>query len=161
LNIMADTPAYTEILRSVSKEKCHEILNAAARKSRETYFARHGIKAPKGGSGFQKPGAKNEARAHALHAALMAGSDDELSEEILRVYLLGRREMLAAALDHLGIEHDQGLTESDDVEKFATLKGKEVEKLVTELQGTAPSEDIALYLKYMGTDLKQVDKAVS
>ncbi len=158
---MADeTPAYTEILRSVSKEKFHEILNASARKSRETYFARHGVKAPKG-TGFQKPGAKNEARAHGLHEALMSTSDDELSEEILRVYLLGQRDMLASALDHLGIEHENGLTESDDVEKFGTLKGKELKKLVEELDSKASKDDIALYLKYMGADMKEVDKAVA
>lgn len=157
---MADTPAYTEILRSVSKEKFHEILNASARKSRETYFARHGVKAPKG-TGFQKPGAKNEARASGLHEALMSTADDELAEEILRVYLLGKREMLAAALDHLGIAHEQGLTESDDVDKFTTLKGKELKTLVGELGATAPKDDIALYLKYMGADTKEVDKAVA
>ncbi|MEM6730748.1 MAG: hypothetical protein AAF658_04290 [Myxococcota bacterium] len=123
---MADTPEYTAILRSIPKDKFHEILNASARKSRETYFARHSIKAPKGGPGFQKPGAKNEARAHALQEVLMSQADDELAEEILRVYLLGKREMLGAALDHLKIEHVDGLTDSEDVERFSTLKGKEL-----------------------------------
>ncbi|MEL6543278.1 MAG: hypothetical protein AAFQ82_01560 [Myxococcota bacterium] len=159
---MADSRQYTEILRSVSKEKFHEILNASARKSRETYFARHGIKAPKkAGAGFQKPGAKNEARAHGLYSALLEMTDDELSEEILRVYLLGKRDMLAAALDHLGIEHQNGLTESDDVEKFEGLKGKDLKQLVAHIGEAAGSDDVALYLKYMGTDASEVDRALS
>lgn len=156
---MAEDTPYTAILRSVSKDKFHEILSASARKSRETYFARHGIKAPKGGAGFTKPGAKNEARAHALQAVLAESDDHELAEEILRVYLLNRREMLAAALDHLGIEHEGGLTESEDVAKFETLKGKSLSAMVSALKPVAPPEDIQLYLKYMGADAAEVDKA--
>lgn len=147
---MADTPPYSSILRSVSGDKFGEIIGASTRKSRETYFARHGIRAPKAGRGFQKPGTKNEARAAALFDVLQSKDDDELAEELLRTYLLTKREILGAALDHLGIEHENGLTDSDEVEKFSALGKSEISSMVSELEKFGPRDDVVLYLKYMG-----------
>lgn len=151
-------PAYTSILRSVTDDKFSEILNASPRKSREIYFHRHGIKAPASANRLVKPGAKNEARAAALRDVFKGLEDDQLAEEILRIWLLGKRDMLAKALDHLGIVHDHGLTDSDDVSKIEKLSGKELKDLVKALDGVAPKEDIVLYLKFMGA--ADVEKAV-
>ena len=73
------------------------------------------------------------------------------AEELLRTWLLGQRSLLAAALDHLGIEHNQGLTESDDVERFEKLSAGDVKKLVSHLNTIAKADDVAVYLTYMGT----------
>ncbi len=98
-----------------------------------------------------RPGAKNEERAAKLYDILRQETDDEMSEEILRSWLLTKRPMLAAALDHLGISHDNGLTESDDIKKFEKLSGGDIKTLVKKLEGIASKEEIAIYLRFMGT----------
>jgi len=150
-------PAYTVILRTVTVEKFSEILGASPRKARENYFHRHSVKAPHSATRMPKPGAKNELRTHGLFEVLREVDDDELAEEILRSWLLTKRTMLARALDHLGIPHKDGLTESDEVAKFEKLSVKETKALMAALEGAAPRDDVALYLKFMGTS--DVDKA--
>ncbi len=148
---------YTTLLRALSAEKFAEIMGASSRKARETYFHRHDVRAPSGVR-FVKPGAKNEARTAKLFDVLKQEADDELAEEVLRTWLLTKREMLIAALDHLSIEHDNGLTESEDLDKFEKLSAKEAKGLLTKLDGIATRDDVAIYLKFMGTPA--VDKAL-
>lgn len=153
-------PAYSMILRSLSSERFAEVFAASARKARETYFHRHRIKAPKQTGLGLKSGRKTEARTKALFEALAEREDEEMSEEILRTWLLAKRTLLAATLDHLGIAHTDGLTDSDDVKKIETLSAAELKKLVSHLQAenVAPAADIAVYLKYMGAE--KVDEAL-
>jgi hypothetical protein len=112
---------------------------------------------PKKGPKVRKPGAKNALRAQALFDHLQTTTDDEMVEEILRVWLLGMRPMLGKALDHLGIENDNGLTDSDEVSKIADLDKGALKKLAAELKDVAQQEDIAVYLKFMGA--KNVEAA--
>ena len=142
-------PQYTAILRSVSAQQFSETLAASGRKAREVYFHRHSIRSPKS-TGLPKAGAKNEARTAQLFSALKTTDDDELAEEVLRTYLLAKRPMLAAALDHLGIPHTQGLTDSEDVNRIEKLSADDLKALATELTKVAERRDIALYLKFMG-----------
>ncbi|MCK5688952.1 hypothetical protein KAI87_06770 [Myxococcota bacterium] len=141
--------AFTEILRTINQEKFIEVFSASSRKARETYLHRHGVKASTGNR-LSKPGAKNLARASKLYDLLADKDDDEMCEEILRTWLLSKREMLAAALDHLEIENENGLTESDDVDKFEKLNKKELSALTKALEGQASKDDIAIYLRFMG-----------
>jgi hypothetical protein len=143
-------PEYSAILRSLSAEKFSEVLAASPRKARETYFHRHGVRAPQAASRLPRPGAKNEARTAELYRILREHDDDQLAEEILRNFLLTKREMLAKALDHLGIEHQGGLTESDEVKKFESLSAKEVRALADVLSPPAPREEVVMYLRFMG-----------
>ena len=83
----------------------------------------------------------NEARTAALFEVLREQDDDQMAEEILRTWLLQKRPMLARALDHLGIKHDNGLTDSDDLAKFEKLSVKELKNLVKALEGVAPREE--------------------
>jgi len=152
-------PEYTKILRTLSADKFHEVLAASPRKARETYFHRHGVKVPASAARMPKPGAKNEARTSALFEVLQTRDDDQLCEEILRSFLLTKRPMLARALDHLGIPHNNGLTESDDVSKFEKLSAKDVRTLVDTLAQVAPKDEAVLYLKFMGAP--EVDKALA
>ena len=141
---------YTEVLRSLSAEKFAEVFGASSRKARETYFHRHGVRG-KGGSGFAKPGAKNEARIAKLYDVIASGADDdEMAEEMLRTWLLTKRPMLAAALDHLGIDHEDGLTESEDLSKFEKLSKRDIGKLLPVLEEHGSREDAAVYLRFMG-----------
>lgn len=143
---------YTDIVRGLTKEKFVEVLGVSTRTSREAYFHRHGIKAPPSGRGFTKPGAKNEARAAGLWEAMQDRVDEQVAEEIIRTWLLSKRPMLAAALDHLKIEHDNGLTESDDVDRFEKLSATEVKDMVKTLTKVAPADEVKAYLKYMGSE---------
>jgi hypothetical protein len=145
-----DKIPFTEILRSVPAEKFLEIFSISSRKARETYFHRHAVKASAAASRLPRPGAKNEERTAKLYEVLRQETDDEMSEEILRSWLLTKRPMLAAALDHLGIKHDNGLTESDEVKKFEKLSGGDIKTLVKKLEGVAPKDEIAIYLRFMG-----------
>ncbi len=150
-------PAYTGILRTLGAEKFAEILSASPRKARETYFHRHSVRAPQRASRLPKPGAKNELRTQGLYEVLQSAEDDQMAEEILRSWLLTKRTMLAKALDHLGIAHKEGLTESDEVSKFEKLGVKELRALIAALDGVAPKDEVMIYLKFMGAP--DVDKA--
>ena len=151
-------PQFSAIIRSVSSEKFTEILGASGRKAREVYFHRHNIKAPKA-SGFAKSGVKNEVRAAALLDSLRQTEDEELSEEVLRTWLLTKRNLLSAALDHLGIAHQNGLTDSDDVAKIEKLPASDLKALALKLAEIAPQEDVVVYLKFMGAE--KVDEALA
>ncbi len=151
-------PEYTVILRSLSPEKFSEVLAASPRKARETYFHRHGVRAPQSGR-VPRPGAKNEARTAELYKVLQGRDDEQLSEEILRSFLLTKRALLAKALDHLGIPHKDGLTESDDVSKFEKLSARDIKSLADELAPVAPRDEVVMYLKFMGAP--DVDKALA
>ena len=59
-------PAYTQIVRDMSEAKFQEVFGVSIRKARETYLARHNIKAPKSVKKSLRAGAKNEARVVAL-----------------------------------------------------------------------------------------------
>ncbi len=155
---MTDTAHYMEIVRTISEEKFAEIFSASSRAARETYLHRHGIKSPKKSGRMLRAGQKNEIRMKLLFKALMDIDDNEMVEEILRTWLLGKRTLLAGALDHLGIEHNEGLTDSDDIERFEKLSEQEVKSLVTNLSSVAEADEISIYLKYMGA--KNVDKAL-
>ncbi|MFC1610181.1 hypothetical protein ACFL6C_04435 [Myxococcota bacterium] len=146
---------YSDVLSSVSAELFAAIFSASSRKARETYFHRHGVRSSSKVR-FSKPGAKTEARIAQLYEVLKTEEDDEMAEEMLRTWLLTKRPMLSAALDHLGIEHDSGLTESDDINKFEKLGKKEVRNIVEKLADHASREEIAVYLRFMG--VKDVDK---
>ena len=80
-------PAYTQIVREMSEAKFQEVFGVSIRKARETYLARHNIKAPKSVKKTLRAGAKNEARVVALFAHLKTVDDDQMVEEILRTWL--------------------------------------------------------------------------
>ena len=141
---------YTTIARELSREKFSEIFSASSRKAREAYFSRHNVRKARRVSGLPRSGETKEARTAALHDLLQTREDDEMVEELLRTWLLTKRPLLAAALDHLDIPHQEGLTESDDVEKFTHLTPDELAALLGHLCQTAPAEDVAIYLKFMG-----------
>ena len=143
-------PAYTQIVREMSESKFQEVFAVSIRKARETYLGRHNIKAPKSVKKSLRAGAKNEARVQALYALLKTVDDEQMVEEILRTWLLSRRDILGAALDYLEIPHDNGLTESDDVDRLTTLSLDELKPLVTALAETASQDDISIYLRFMG-----------
>ena len=145
-------PAYTQIVREMSEAKFQEVFGVSIRKARETYLARHNIKAPKSVKKSLRAGAKNEARVVALFAHLKTVDDDQMVEEILRTWLLSRRDILGAALDYLEIPHDNGLTESDDVDKLSSLSVDELKPLVKALSETASTDDIQIYLRFMGAE---------
>lgn len=149
---------YSTILRQLSKEKFGEVLAASSRKARETYFHRHRIRAPQTRGSLALSSRKNEMRLELLQKSFAQNDDEELAEEILRIFLLLKhRPLLAAALDALGIAHEDGLTESDEVEKLAKLAPADAQDLLCRLDaaGVAPREDIVLYLKFMGAPLSE------
>ena len=151
-------PDFTQIIRGVSPEKFAEIFAASTRKAREAYFHRHGIKKPKASNRVRSMSGAGEARALSLFEALKTETDDEMVEEVLRTWLLTKREMLAMALDHLEIEHDNGLTEAEDIdERFEKLSVKDIKDLLGKLAGPHPKEDVAIYLRFMGA--QKVDEA--
>lgn len=148
---------FTAIIRDLSAEKFAEVFGASSRKARETYFRRHGIKKPKSSNKrsdlvSSSTRVRNEARVMNLFEVLQKNEDDEMTEEIIRVYLLSKRELLATAMDHLEIEHESGLTESDEVDKIKEMKGKELEALCQSLLAKYPKEDVELYLRFMGSE---------
>ena len=139
----------TQILRKLDADLFHEVLNASPKKFREEVFRRAGIK-NKGGAFALKASGKTEARAKKLRAMLLEGTElqSELSEELLRNYLYTRRPLLAEALDFLGVEHDNGLTDSD-LDFLAELPAERRTHLKDLLCRNHAQHDVDLYLAFM------------
>jgi hypothetical protein len=79
----------------------------------------------------------------ARHLASIVSLPDTLAARALVVYhLADQRAMMAAFLDALGIAHENGLIQEDDV-KPAPDK---VAPAVTQIAGQFPREDVTLYL---------------
>ena len=97
-------------------------------------------------------------------AAELVGWEQALAAERARFFREEDTDLYAVGVDlrgrleQLGIEHDNGLTESDDIGKFEKLSVKELKSLVEAVGDRAPKEDIAIYLKLMGSE--KVDQAV-
>ena len=80
----------------------------------------------------------------ARHLASMAALPDQLAARALIVYHLAeQRAMMGTFLDALGIKHENGLIEQDDVKPDAEKLGPAVDKLKAEY----PPEDVRLYLE--------------
>jgi hypothetical protein len=153
---------YTSIMRPMTPERFSHVVGTSGRKAKETYFSRHDIRyVPAVGKLKLGSGHKMEARIRSLYDAVQEREDEPMCEEILRFYLLGHRPLLALALDHLGIEHEDGLTESEDVSRLASLTAIERAELVAlaKDKGVASEEDVMLYLAYMSANAAQEEKA--
>ena len=133
-----------------------KVLMACPRRSRETLFSRFSIPKAKKRASILLPG-KDPARIRKLQLA-MAGvsADDEqgqqLAEELIRVYLMGQRTLLGAALDAIGVDHQDGLTD-DELDGFAELSAEEAQDLADELGRDFDPLDVALYLRFMGAEI--------
>ncbi|MEO1233748.1 MAG: hypothetical protein AAFZ18_33105 [Myxococcota bacterium] len=132
-----------------------ELLSASPRKLREEMFRRLGIKA-KGRSGF-KLASKGDARAGRFGEVLASDTeiDDEILDELARNYLFGRRELLGDALDFLGIEHNEGLTDSE-LDFFEELEAEKESELRGLLAGRGhEAKDVDLYFALMRLGTKR------
>ena len=80
----------------------------------------------------------------ARHLATMASLPDGLAARALVVYHLAeQREMMAAFLDALGIEHEEGLIKDDNVKPDAAR----VKPAVAAISEKYPAENVSLYLQ--------------
>jgi hypothetical protein len=142
-------PTPLEYLNQLDAERFGEILSASPKKFREELFRRAGIKT-KSDAFSLKTSNKNEVRIQKLHAAFKEGLNpgDDVVEELIRNYLYTRRPMLAEALDHFKVEHDNGLTDEDlsFIEKLEPEKGRELKKQLAEKYG---DKDVDLYFAFM------------
>ena len=150
---------FTAIVRALTIEQFNEVLAASSRQAREIYFHRHSIRATQKSHRLPKPGQKNEQRAQMLYDVLKNNNDDQLCEELLRSFLLTKRSLLAKALEHLAIPHNDGLTDSDDVTKFEQLTAEQTRMLAKDLTEVATPHEIRIYLKFMGVPC--VDEALA
>jgi hypothetical protein len=79
----------------------------------------------------------------ARHLATMVSLPDQLAARALVVYHLAEhRPMMGAFLDALGIKHENGLIEEDDVKPDPAKLAPAVSKLKADY----PAEDVQLYL---------------
>jgi len=79
----------------------------------------------------------------ARHLATVGSLPDNLAARALVVYHLAeQRAMMAAFLDALGIAHDNGLIQEENVKPDASKIGPAVEQLMTKFS----AEDVRLYL---------------
>jgi len=133
-----------------------KVLSACPRRARETLFTRFAIPKPKRSATALLP-SKDPARGNKLRLAMAAVSEDDgqgqqLAEELIRVYLMTKRDLLGSALDAIGVEHNEGLTD-DDLDGFSDLSPDEATALAERLNGEYDASDVALYLRYMGAEL--------
>ncbi len=133
-----------------------KVLTACPRRSRETLFSRFSIPKAKKSATVLLPG-KDPARIRKLQVAIASVSDDDqqgqqLAEELIRVYLMSKRSLLGAALDAIGVDHQDGLTD-DDLDGFSDLSAEEAHDLAEDLGKDFDPLDVALYLRFMGAEL--------
>jgi len=145
-----------QLIQSLPAAYFGQVLSACPRRSRETLFTRFAIPKPKKTASALLP-SKDPARIGKLQVAMAAVSEDDeqgqqLAEELLRVYLMGKRELLGAALDAIEVDHQDGLTD-DDLDGFAELSGDEAAELAEELSRDHDPLDVSLYLRFMGAEL--------
>lgn len=148
---MAETnqnPA-SQIVRSMDQARFFAVFLESPKQVRELIFDRLQIEgAPLPKTKFPKPGAKTEARMKALFEFLQKTDDEQVADELLRNYFLKRRAILAAALDHLGIPHEDGLT-NDELDRFEKLSAAEADKLFAAVAAKSDAPDAEMYLRYM------------
>ena len=143
---------FTAILTGLDPLQFLEVLAAAPRQAREDYFHRHRVRAKPTG-GLSRPGQKHAQRAAGLQAALRQQDDEEIAAPIVEAFLLRRRPLLAAALDQLGIEHQDGLTDSDALQEVRQRPAAELQRLQQALLALAPAWEVDLYLRYLGINI--------
>jgi hypothetical protein len=146
----------TQLIQSMPADFFGQVLSACPRRSRETLFTRFAIPKPKKTASALLP-SKDPARISKLQVAMSALAEDDeqgqqLAEELLRVYLMGKRELLGAALDAIEVDHQDGLTD-DDLDGFAELSPEDAVELAQELSQVHNPLDVSLYLRFMGADL--------
>ena len=146
----------TKLIQEMQQDYFAKVLSTCPRRARETLFTRFAIPKPKKTASALLP-SKDPARIHKLQIAMAAASDDDeqgqqLAEELIRVYLMSRRNLLAEALDAIGVEHEDGLTDAD-LDAFSALSSEEASALAERLSGDHDSDDVVLYLRYMGAEL--------
>ena len=146
----------SKLIQEMQQDYFAKVLAACPRRARETLFTRFAIPKPKKSASALLP-SKDPARIQKLHLAMAASAEDDeqgqqFAEELIRVYLMTRRNLLGDALDAIGVEHNEGLTD-DDLDGFSTLTADEAATLAETLSGQHDAHDVALYLRYMGAEL--------
>jgi hypothetical protein len=139
----------TEIIRRLPTARFVDLLTASPKAFRENLFRQSNVKVK--GSAFSIAAAsKNVVRAERLHRAIVDGLDlgDQALEELIRNYLYTRRDLLGAALDQLGVQHDRGLTDQD-LDFMKALEPARVAALREALGQRFDAADVALYLDFM------------
>jgi hypothetical protein len=140
------------VIAALSDEYFNKVLNACPRKARESLFVSFGVPKSKKKASALLPGRDPE-RGNKLRAVMAEVDADEetfqqMGEELIRVYLMGRRDLLGAALDHMGIAHNDGLTD-DELEAFGKLNPAAAKALRDELLKNHDPADVGLYLSFM------------
>jgi hypothetical protein len=142
-----------EILSRLDVDRFAEIIAASPKKFREEVFRRAGIRAKTDQFSLKSTG-KNEVRTQKLFSAIKEGADlgEGVAEELIRNYLYTRRPLLADALDHFKVPHDNGLTD-EDLGFIEKLKPEEAQKLKDQLKAKHDERDVELYLAFMNVSL--------
>lgn len=139
----------TEIVRRLPADRFVAVLSASPKAFREELFRKGNVKV-KGNAFSLASTPKNHVRAEKLHESILGGLDlgDEVLEELLRNYLFTQRPLLSAALDELGVVHEQGLTEQD-LDFISKLEADKVTRLRSMLLAKFDPNDVHLYLDFM------------
>jgi len=148
----------SQLIADLSPELFGRILFACPRRARETLFTRFGVPKAKKKASSLLP-AKDPARIAKLQAVMASSSPEDeeaqqFADELLRVYLMGRRALLGAALDAMGVEHEDGRTDAD-LDAFAELDEAAAAELADKLSADHDADDVSLYLRFMGAPVAQ------
>lgn len=147
---------YTTMLRQISADTFGSLMHEAGRKAREGVFARHNVRAPKAPKTSIALSSKNEARSNKLFEVLQHTEDEALCEELLRQLFLRHRKLLAKALDEIGVPHEDGLTNADELSRFADMNDAAAHTLVASLvhSGVEGHELAHLYVAFMRAQMQ-------
>lgn len=139
----------TEIVRRLPTERFVSIIAASPKAFREDLFRKGNVKVKTNAFSLASS-PKNNVRAEKLHKSIVDGLDlgDQPLEELIRNYLYTQRPLLAAALDELGVKHDNGLTD-EDLDFISKLEPARAQALREKLSAGFDAVDVGLYLDFM------------
>jgi len=140
-----------KLIGLVPQEMFREIFEDSPRQIRQAVIGVTGTKKKKKRRSLKSQlAAKQAEQERAFQAAQTRLSEedmDQFAEEVIRNYLGKTPEMLAAFLDDMGVEHEQGYTKDlDFVEKMTP---EETAEAAEHLLKSFPIERVTLYLCYI------------
>lgn len=141
-----------KLTAQMSEETFAEVMSVSPRHVREILFSQLGIKS-KSKSLLKSLQQKKEERVLKLHETLKNTSskrEADVCKELIRNWLYTKRPLLKSALDHLGVENDNGLIESDP-DFFPRLSKDQVSSLYKHLCKDFNKEHVVIYLGFMET----------
>lgn len=140
---------YAELLGRIDDAKVTEIYGSCSRKIRNMLEGMYGKKAKKGRKVSLKSLKDKDGAALAVRDGLVAAGEHQTAEELLKTWLLTRRELLKDALDYFQIPHEDGITDAE-LDVIEKAEAEALTALVNHLTEKGHAlQEVSIYLAFL------------